>query len=516
MGCNKELGDFQTPPALVEQILAALGPVGKRWPRVLEPTCGRGNFISGLLALDEPPHEIRAFELQPEYVMQAEQVSLKCPRTATHIAQADLFALDLRKDLKWQEKGQLLVIGNPPWVTNAAIGLLNGNNLPTKTNFRGLSGIDAMTGESNFDLAEHIWVKLMTELANERPTIALLCKTSVARNVLRFAHETSFPVEDASIRKIAAKRWFRASAEACLFTVSVGVKAHPIEAKVYADLTASEPEAVWGVKAGRVADLSRFGRSAFLEGACSLSWRQGVKHDAATAMELTEYDGVVLNRLGNEVRVEPQYVYPLLKGADLFHQENPAPKRFVLVTQRRVGEDTERLREEAPALWSYLEQNSELFARRKSSVYRKGPRFAMFGIGDYSFAPCKVAVASLYKTPRFRVVGPVNEQPVMLDDTCYFAACGSLRQAALAACLLNHPLCLDFIASTGFADAKRRVTKRLLSRINLRALLHRADSRAFRDEVSQAFHKISPVREDFHSGEFDLEELLQPSNADGP
>ena len=34
----RDLGDFQTPPALVAAILDRLGPVGARWPRVLEPT----------------------------------------------------------------------------------------------------------------------------------------------------------------------------------------------------------------------------------------------------------------------------------------------------------------------------------------------------------------------------------------------------------------------------------------------------------------------------------------------
>ncbi len=46
---RRELGDFQTPSALVTQVLQVLGPIGRRWPRVLEPTCGSGQFIQGLL-----------------------------------------------------------------------------------------------------------------------------------------------------------------------------------------------------------------------------------------------------------------------------------------------------------------------------------------------------------------------------------------------------------------------------------------------------------------------------------
>ena len=44
----------------------------------------------------------------------------------------------------------ILVIGNPPWVTNSAMGLLGGSNLPSKSNFQRLRGLDAITGKSNF------------------------------------------------------------------------------------------------------------------------------------------------------------------------------------------------------------------------------------------------------------------------------------------------------------------------------------------------------------------------------
>jgi len=505
---NREFGDFQTPPELVKLILRILGPVGMQWPRVLEPTCGQGNFIAGLLALEKPPREIRAYELQPEHLVRARHLASIFRTIPTHITRANLFDLDLRNDLKWQETGPLLVIGNPPWVTNAEIGGLNGNNLPVKTNMRGLPGLDAMTGESNFDLAEAIWIKLITELAHEQPTIALLCKTSVARNVLRFAHEKSLALEEASIRKIPAGRWFRASVEACLFIVKVGAKPNAIEAKVYADLTAHEPEAVWGIRAGSIVNLTQYERSAFLDGVCPFSWRQGVKHDAASVMELLEHDGKLVNRLGSEAAVELECVFPLLKGSDLFREEHPEPHRFVLVTQKRVGEDTEVLKTQAPKLWRYLQEHAALFAKRKSSIFRGGPRFALFGIGEYSFARYKVAVASLYKIPRFRVVGPSNGRPVMLDDTCYFVACSSMRQAALVAYLLNHPVCLDFIAATAFAGAKRVVTKKLLSRIDLLALFRRVDGSALREAMQRGLE----VSYEGSEGETSLEDLLHPAN----
>lgn len=42
----------------------------------------------------------------------------------------------------------------------------------------------------------------------------------------------------------------------------------------------------------------------------------------------------------------------------------------------------------------------------------------MFGIGDYSFAPYKVALSGFYKKPLFCLL--YASKPVMTDDTAYF------------------------------------------------------------------------------------------------
>ena len=173
---TRDFGDFQTPPGLVAAILNALNPIGAQWPRVLEPTCGKGNFIAGLLAQPSRPREIQALEKQESHVREAELVSRGDSGVRTCVRTADIFRTDLRKDVQWVASGPLLVVGNPPWVTNAELGSLESTNLPRKNNQRGLRGIEALTGRSNFDLAEYVWVKILTELVAEQPTVAMLCK----------------------------------------------------------------------------------------------------------------------------------------------------------------------------------------------------------------------------------------------------------------------------------------------------------------------------------------------------
>ena len=167
---RKDLADFPTPPGLVAEVLEALGSIGGRFDRVLEPTCGRGHFIEGIIGRPDRPGEIRGFEIQPGHAEAAR--TLGAPGVHLVIETADLFRLDLSRQIPWSGSGRLLVVGNLPWVTAAEVAASGGSNGPSRSNVRNLRGIDAMTGASNFDVSEAIWLKLIRELAPERPTIA--------------------------------------------------------------------------------------------------------------------------------------------------------------------------------------------------------------------------------------------------------------------------------------------------------------------------------------------------------
>jgi hypothetical protein len=174
-----------------------------------------------------------------------------------------------------------------------------------------------------------------------------------------------------------------------------------------------------------------------------------------------------INGNSEVVDVEGEWIYPLLKSSDVRSFEIDRTRKSVIVTQRQLGEDTTALQRVAPRLWEYLVKNSEYFERRKSSIYRDRPRFSIFGIGDYSFKPYKVAISGLYKEPRFAVVLPIDDRPVMLDDTCYFLGFDTYLDTLLTASLLNSNLVKQFLQSIVFTDAKRPYTKDALMRINL-------------------------------------------------
>jgi hypothetical protein len=413
-------------------------------------------------------------------------------RLTIKIHQLDLFKANLA-ELRWREHGPLLVVGNPPWVTNSELGSLDrgSENLPSKSNLKGLRGLAALTGESNFDIAEYIWIKLMKELAWARPTIALLSKTTVARNLLRFAKATNLPVSGAAMYRIDTKKWFDASADACLFRLDVGSGEPDYTARLYPNLEASQPETVLSVSNGSlVANAEAYAKLRFIDGRCALEWRQGLKHDLASIMELREESGELRNKHGDVVEIEDEFVFPLIKSSDLHSQEEPVPRYRVIITQKRLGDDTRELRDKAPRLWAYLSRHVAAFRSRRSSIYEGRPDFAIFGVGDYSFSSFKVAVSGLYKTIRFRVLGPLDGKPIMLDDTCYFVPCESPQQACMLAELLSRHVSIEFLNSIIFTDSKRPLTKRVLQRLDLEAILSHVDKDELLDRTNSRLQRL--------------------------
>jgi hypothetical protein len=216
-----------------------------------------------------------------------------------------------------------------------------------------------------------------------------------------------------------------------------------------------------------VSNVDAYAANARLDGKSPFEWRQGVKHDCSAVMELEPRNAHWVNKDDETVGVEEQYVYWLLKGSDLRGFVAASPRRKIIVTQRKPGEDTSVFAQSAPRLWKYLQAHKNYFDARKSSIYRGKPPFSIFGIGDYSFKLFKVAISGLYKEPIFSLVLPIQGRPVMLDDTCYLLGFDTYKDALLTTSLLNSPAVKNFLQSIVFTDAKRPYTKDALMRIDL-------------------------------------------------
>jgi hypothetical protein len=122
----------------------------------------------------------------------------------------------------------------------------------------------------------------------------------------------------------------------------------------------------------------------------------------------------------------------------------------------------------------YLSSHKSRFTARKSSIYRERTAFALFGIGDYTFAPWKVAVSGLHHDPRFVLVPPCRNKPVLFDDTCYFLPFVEEEEAGLVAEILNSWPSRALLEALIFDDAKRPITAELLQRLDFSAIAKEA------------------------------------------
>lgn len=464
-----EFGDFQTPFDLAQSICALLKRRGIRPSHIIEPTCGEGAFLEAA-AKSFSSAKLHGFEINSDYLKAARTrlQKLALDKKAS-LVQQDFFTCNWESYLKPLD-GLILVLGNPPWITNAGLSEINGTNRPERNNFLGLKGFDAKTGKSNFDISEWMMIQLTLALRGRNAFLAFLCKTITARKVLRFAWQNDCPIKTAELFKVSAKEHFDAAVDACLLLVEFGENGNR-EAQVFDSISAPAFSRRIGLHGNDfIADLDLYKNLHSLDGLCPYKWRSGVKHDCSSVMELDHIvNSKYRNKLGETIELEDHFIFPLLKATDLSKGQYQ-PRKHVLVTQRQVGENTEKIRDIAPRTWKYLLSKADLLTARKSSIYSNKARFSMFGIGPYSYSPFKVAVSGLHADFRVVFVGPVNDKPVMMDDTCYFLSFDTQPEAELVFDILRSDVCKSFVQALIFSDSKRPITVEVLKRLDISAI----------------------------------------------
>lgn len=465
-----EYGDYQTPLELARQVCDLLLRQGFRPKSLLEPTCGTGSFLVAALEAFPSIEHVIGLEINGNHAAKAlGAVQRFAATTQALIVNGDFFSADWRPILS-RMPPPLLIIGNPPWVTNSAIGAFGGSNVPPRANLTSLRGIEAITGLSNFDISEWMLMKALEWMEGKSGVLAMLCKTSAARKALSHAWRSGRLTLDASIFPVDASTHFGVTVAACLLLVK-GVGSHGTrECSVATGIAQTGSVVTFGLRSnGLVADVKAYDSVASLEGTQRATWRSGVKHDCARVMELRREGKRWRNGLGEIVELEPDYLYPMLKSSDL-SRNNTAPSRWMLVTQRCMNDETSSIQTKAPRTWQYLTNHGRLLDRRASSVYAKRPRFSIFGVGPYTFAPWKVAISGFARDLRFHVIGPWEQTPVVPDDTCYFFPCQESEQAQLLFTLLSSERARRFFQSLIFWDTKRPVTAAVLRRLDLKVL----------------------------------------------
>lgn len=467
-----ELGDFQTPLILAKQVVSLIKMKGVNHKFIIEPTCGKGNFIQACIEEYSDYKKIVGWEINHNYIQFLEKTFFQYITTKKlDIKQQDFFLLDWNF-IKHKIQESILFIGNPPWITNSKLGKLMSNNLPIKNNFQSYKGLDALTGKSNFDISEWMLIKILQFISGNESAMAFLVKTSVARKLFLYIYQHKLAISDVSIYEVDAWKYFQVNVSACLFFAKGNLLNFTVkECPIYQYFSDVKPKQIIGINNNNlVANIKVYESLKNIDSGCQLQWRSGIKHDCSKVMELTLTKGSFKNGFDELIDIENKYLFPMYKSSDIAKDSISPPTKYLLVTQKNINQDTFSIAHDAPKTWSYLQKYSYLLNNRKSSIYKSAPPFAIFGVGEYSFKSFKIVVSSLYKNIKFSKISCYGEKPVLLDDTCYFLSFDDEEKANFILELLNSYLVQNFIKSIIFTDNKRLVTVSLLQRINLRTI----------------------------------------------
>lgn len=465
-----QYGDFQTPIALAQKAVDILKNNHNIDPDiVIEPTCGKGAFVKAAYEGFEHAN-ILGFEINKEYVDEANLfTSTLSDSERISVKEADFFNTDWDKVLS-NLTGYILIIGNPPWVTNSELSILDSKNIPEKSNFQNRKGIDAITGSGNFDISEWMLLQHVNWLSKRNGAVAFLCKYAVARKVMKQITKNADYHFTGHIYPIDAKANFNASVEACFFILTTDNGS--ANCKIYKNIDASLPSHIIGERDGFIVnDIKHYEKWRHLRGQdARYIWRSGIKHDCSKVMELLPDNEGYKNGLGKIINLESEYIYPLLKSADVGNCRVNAYRKVVLISQKFVGEETSSIKDRAPRTWKYLHDHKDYLSRRKSSIYKNKPPFSVFGIGPYTFKEWKIAISGFYKNLNFNLVGPLDGKTVAFDDTVNFLSFDSEDEARFVHSLIVSKPALEFLESMIFWGEKRPITVDILRRLSLKEI----------------------------------------------
>lgn len=469
-----EYGDWQTNLPLAISVCEHLKAQGIRPQVIIEPTCGQGCFIVAALLTFDTIEDVFGVEIYKPYLEILEEKLQKFGKSLNgvniHLYHESIFDFDFRKITNNIAGRVVLAIGNPPWVTNSKLGEMGSDNLPVKTNFKKMKGLEAITGKGNFDIAEYICMQLIEKLSGDNVYFAFLLKTAVIKNLIYEQKAGRSAMSHIAQYNIDAQREFNVSVSAALLTMHLfGDRERNCE--VFDFYTKTSLYSFGWVGDKFVANVANYVKTKDIDGISPFIWRSGLKHDCSKVMELSKVNGQYVNALGEVVEIEDEVVYPLIKSSDIKENIITASRKYVIITQHSTNEDTKQMLSNYPKAYQYLLSHAEYLDSRKSSIYKGRPRFCLFGIGDYTFKKYKIIISGLYKQTRFSLVSDIDGKTAICDDTCYMLGFDDEAVARVVLGILNRQVVQDFINAICFYDAKRAINKDMLMRINLLAAL---------------------------------------------
>lgn len=465
--------DFQTPNHLAKDVIDLISSIfGENFWVIIEPTCWVGSFLMESWKVFKDS-ELLWFEINPEYVKKA-TTNLSEFSNRWKVEEQDFFLKDWGQLISSIDS-RILIIGNPPWVTSAQLWIIQWWNLPWKSNFKWYSWFDALTWKSNFDISEWMLIHFAEILKWRNAILWFLCKTSVARKFLQHIWKDNDEICQSEIYLIDAKSAFWVSVDACLlvcdFTKMSFQDCRSCKVNNSIGRSSNTIEHIWYNHGRLISNIDEYKKMEHFivkwkNKNWNKKWRSWIKHDCSKVMELDYlWENLFRNGLWEEFVLEPDYIFPFMKSSDVAKGSNP--RKYIIVTQRNVKDDTSSIEKNAPLTWKYLKEHEEYFEKRGSSIYKNRPKFSIFWIGDYTFEPYKIAISWLYNNLQFQLISEFNWKTVLFDDTVNFLSFSEKASAENYFKVVKSIEYNSLLRSIIFIDNKRPVTVEILNAIDL-------------------------------------------------
>lgn len=150
---------------------------------------------------------------------------------------------------------------------------------------------------------------------------------------------------------------------------------------------------------------------------------------------------------GTQAAIEPDLLYPLLRGRDV-RRWKAEPSAFILMVQdpvKRIGIPEAKMKQEYPKSYAYLKRFENILRGRRSQSVRhlmeKGAFYSMFAVAGYTFAQYKVVWREVSNTLDAAVAEPRDTKCDLPDHTLVLLACESPEEAHFACAALNSSPC---------------------------------------------------------------------------
>jgi SAM-dependent methyltransferase len=515
------LGEYYTPDWLAEHTLNRLDYHGNG--RLLDPACGSGTFLIHALrrlqnaGVDHPLNYLAGIDLNPLACLSA-KVNLLL---ATENPPSELPIYCADSLFKPPEIGQFdYIAGNPPWV--------NWETLPidyrqaTKYLWEQYqlfphTGFESILGKGKKDISLLLtYVSMDNYLADTGKlgfiiTEAALKSGGAGEGFRRFQIGDS-PIAVLSVDDMSRIRPFAgAETRTLLIFLQKGEKTnYPVPYYLWdkpgrgqtikeelslkqvqsiahvVDFVAepiSEPNSPWmsGRSAAIPAMQKLIGKSdyhahagVYTGGANAVYWLEIIGQEGDLLQVRNDRDGSKLPVKQVEALIEPDFIYPLLRGRDL-NRWQALPTAHILLVQNpetRQGYDPDWLEENYPLTYTYLVQFEEMLRSRatfKRYFKKQAPFYSMFDVGDYTFAPYKVVWKGFgTKTMQVAVIDSIQGKPIMTNQAMHpFIGLDNEDEAHyIAACLNSAPFEYAVISHTQ-AGGKSFAQAGILERLQL-------------------------------------------------